>query len=80
MRKNNNRLIGLTVLAVVIMHILAESKLLVVVAIAYIALGKHANMSILSGSRRELAGQHQDLPRPRGWSGGDRCQLHQYHG
>ena len=95
MRKNNNRLIGLTVLAVVIMHILAESNLLaagwsrvldtaasllVVVAIAYIALGKHANVSILSGSRRELAGRHQDLPRPRGWLGGDRCQLHQYHG
>ena len=95
MRKNNNRLIGLTVLAVVIMHILAESNLLaagwsrvldtaasllVVVAIAYIALGKHANVSILSGSRRELAGRYQDLPRPRGWSGSDRCQLHQYHG
>lgn len=94
MRKNNNRLIGLTVLAVVIMHILAENNLLaagwsrvldtaaslLVVAIAYIALGKHANVSILSGSRRELAGRHQDLPRPRGWSGGDRCQPHQYHG
>lgn len=76
MRKNNNRLIGLTVLAVVIMHILAESNLLtagwarvldtaasllVMVAIAYIALGKHANVSILSGSRRELTATSQQI-------------------
>lgn len=76
MRKNNNRLIGLTVLAVVIMHILAESNLLapiwsrildtaasllIVVAIAYIALGKHANVSILSGSRRELTATSQQI-------------------
>lgn len=76
MRKNNNRLIGLTVLAVVIMHILAESNLLaagwsrvldtaasllVMVAIAYIALGKHANVSILSDSRRELTATSQQI-------------------
>ncbi|MGN1279064.1 MAG: hypothetical protein ACI4T4_00115 [Limosilactobacillus sp.] len=76
MRRNDNCLIGLTILTVVVLHILAESalfnplwsrvldtaaSLVVVVAIAYVALGKHANVSILSGSQRELAARSQQV-------------------
>ncbi len=76
MKKNINSLIGLTVLSIVVLHILADStlvgvfwsrvldtaaSLVAVLAIAYVALGKHANVSILSGSQRELAAESQQV-------------------
>ena len=76
MKKNNNHLIGLTVLAVVVLHILAKSSLftpfwsrtlatgailIAVSAVAYLALGRGANVSILSGSQRELDSRSQQV-------------------
>ena len=76
MKKNNNHLIGLTVLAVVVLHILAKSSLfdpfwsrilataaplVAVGGIAYVALRRGANVSILSGSQRELASRSQQV-------------------
>lgn len=76
MKKNINSLIGLTVLSIVVLHILADStlvsafwsrvldtaaSLVAVLAIAYVALSKHANVSILSGSQRELATESQQV-------------------
>ena len=76
MKKNINSLIGLTVLSIVVLHILADStlvgvfwsrvldtvaSLVAVLAIAYVALGKHANVSVLSGSQRELAAESQQV-------------------
>ena len=107
MKKNNNHLIGLTVLAVVVLHILAKSSLfdpfwsrilataaplVAVGGIAYVALRRGANVSILSGSQRELAsrsqqvasvnllGGHQALPRPRRRGDDGRRQLRQHSG
>ncbi|MFQ9707001.1 MAG: hypothetical protein ACLRX6_07955 [Limosilactobacillus pontis] len=76
MKKNNDRLIGLTVLAVVALYILAKSSLLdpfwsrvlttiaalvTVGAIAYLVLRWNANVSILSGSQRELESRSQQV-------------------
>ena len=76
MKKNNNYLIGLTVLAVVVLHILANSSLfdpfwsrvlataaplVAVGAIAYVVLRRGANVSILSGSQRELESRSQEV-------------------
>lgn len=76
MKKNNNFWIIMTVASVVILHILAGSKLfppfwsslldvaaslVIVIAIAYVALGKHANICILSGAQRELAAKNQQV-------------------